>query len=213
MTRSSVSGQRSPHFFETKTEAQVYLGAMIDGEGCVGRTRSNRCVSISNKDIDNLAAIRGALDKLGVSYKLYTNRKSNGVFNVTVRGYTNLRYLLENVPIRCGYKHERLVDLVAVLEQSPQDKVRRMDITEAELRRLHHGEMLSLGQIAEQYGVHLSTIQYRMKKYGIQTRSRAEALRMSWENGKRRDACQPSREEVKRQRASMPSLLRDAAQE
>ena len=50
------------------------------------------------------------------------------------------------------------------------------------LRRLYHEEKLSQYAIAERYGITRKKVQHRMEKYGIEPRSRGEAMRLHFQS-------------------------------
>lgn len=101
--------------------AANYIAAMIDGEGYINdvkyRISNTRIVSISNTNTDILKHITKCLDILGITYKIYT---SNGltvnklqIYRVSIHGKENFLKVKELIPIQCGYKKERLDNILA----------------------------------------------------------------------------------------------------
>jgi len=105
-------------------------------------------------------------------YNLYINKKMSArqiglLFNL---GKTTILELMKKYDIKTRSKSETSKMIIHPI---------KYNIPKKDIERLYHKEKLSMGQIAEKYGVHSSLIFNKMKKYNIPTRTFEEGNRLS----------------------------------
>ena len=105
----------------TEEEAAAYLGALIDGEGCVSYSHRrasgqmhNRMVQICNSEDDLIMAIVEACDVLGIRFRFYdymaAGRKT---MTVVISHREGFERIAEKVILRSERKRKKLEEILA----------------------------------------------------------------------------------------------------
>jgi hypothetical protein len=158
MATKSKSKRKLPKL--TKIAAWYYLGAMVDGEGCVkffrnARGQYDRGVLVCNTDLDIINAVEVCMSILDIPFK--TTRISTGqhkpIFNVIViGGKRSFEYLYANLPLASEEKADKLEAIVNSYTRDmycPDDD---------ELRRLYSDPFLRVREIADRFNVSEPTV-------------------------------------------------------
>ncbi len=112
--------------FGSLAEAAAYLGALIDGEGCVFLGRSGRQISITNTDYDIIGAALDACQAIGVAPRVYLREKNwKGrlpLWKVQLMHHADFIRVSEVVPIFASRKVAALRAILASYKYGPQKR-------------------------------------------------------------------------------------------
>lgn len=167
----------------TKEQAAFYLAGMIDGEGTVGCYKKagggHACrVSISNTDLDIIAAIKECCVVLEFPYSLYGPYKYGtwkDKYAVRINGgITTYKRISAEIPIQCKSKAKNLEKILASRKWLP--------LPDREtLRKRYHDDKKSLAEIAQEMKCAPMTVYNWLRRHGIERRSLSLAGKIDWE--------------------------------
>jgi hypothetical protein len=174
--------------FRSKDEAAGYLAAAFDGEGSIkfGYATKDRTlhrnVLLSNTDFDLIEACTEAAALLGIPSRVYGPYDRGGklFWHFAICGRAGFEVMLELVPLRIGRKRETLRKIVGSYRHArkPSREI---------LESLYVFEGKSMSEIASLLGASSATVRRWIDGYEIPSRSRSDALRLSYAQGLRSD--------------------------